>query len=215
MHGPRKRPATRPVRAAVTLLVAVLVAGPAGAGPATDGGSRRLAAPESRLGRAEGEPPFICGHLALGGAFEHGNGQVGYGGAVIFRPAAAADFLDFLYGWNCGLVLQADRLALGDGGRVLSADLLLRHYLSERGDSDTSVLPFFGGGVGASSAWPGPDGDAPGLKYWSLVLEGGQEWRYARGHLLVVKGQLRLLRQDGVDWTTWSVLAGLGLPFPW
>lgn len=188
---------------------------PTAASAAPPPGNRRLEAPASRLGRPEGEPPFVCAHLALGGAFEHGNGYGGYGVSVVFRPAAAADFLDFLYDWNTGLVLQAEHLGLGDGGRVLSADLLLRRYLAERGLGRTSILPFLGAGPGASSAWPGSGGDAPGLKYWSLVLEGGQEWRYARGHLLVVKGQVRILRQGGVDWTTWSVQAGLGLPFPW
>jgi hypothetical protein len=33
--------------------------------------------------------------------------------------------------------------------------------------------------------------------------------------MLLVKGQVRVLNQDGVDWSTWSVLAGFGLPFPW
>lgn len=200
----------------LVLATAVLVSlVPATASPAQPGGNRRLDAPASRLGRPDGEPPFVCAHLAFGGAFEHGNGDAGYGVSVVFRPPSAADFLDFLYDWNTGLVLQADRLGLGGGGRVLSADLLLRRYLAERGKGRTSILPFVGAGPGASSAWPGSDGDVPGLKYWSLVLEGGQEWRFSRGHLLVVKGQVRILRQDGIDWTTWSVQAGLGLPFPW
>ncbi|MBK8165974.1 MAG: hypothetical protein IPK64_08410 [bacterium] len=188
---------------------------PATVSAATPAVGRRLALPTSRLGRSEAEPPFVCAQLAFGGGFEHGNGHAGYGVAVVFRPAAGSDFLDFLYDWNTGLVLQAERLGLGGKGRVLSADLLLRRYLADRGDERTSILPFLGAGPGASSAWPGVGDDAPGLKYWSLVLEGGQEWRYARGHLLVIKGQVRILRQDGVDWTTWSVQAGLGLPFPW
>jgi hypothetical protein len=199
--------------AAATAVVLSLLPATASAAPAA--GSRRLEAPASRLGRPEGEPPFVCAHLAFGGAFEHGNGNAGYGVSVVFRPAAAADFLDFLYDWNTGLVLQADRLGLGGGGRVLSADLLLRRYLTERGAGRTSILPFLGAGPGVSSAWPGSGAGAPGLRYWSIVLEGGQEWRFARGHLVIVKGQVRILRQDGVDWTTWSVQAGLGLPFPW
>lgn len=202
-----------PLLAAGFALLAV--AGAALAAPREAPGNRRLALPASRLNRTEATAPFVCGHLAFGGSFSHDNGQAGYGASVIFRPETAADFLDFLYDWNTGLVLQVDRLALGGGGRVLSADLLLRRYLAERGDSRASILPFCGGGFGASSAWPGDAGDAPTLKYWSLVLEGGQEWRFARGHLLFVKGQLRLLRQAGVDWSTWSVQAGLGLPFPW
>lgn len=193
----------------------LLVLLPAAAANAHAAGGRRLEPPASRLGRPEGEPPFVCGHLAFGGAFEHGHGQAGYGLAVVFRPPAAADFLDFLYAWNTGLVLQADRLGLRGGGRVLSADLLFRRYLGERGDGRTSVQPFVGAGPGASSAWPGRDGPAPGLKYWSLVLEAGQEWRFARGHLLVVKAQVRVLGQDGNDWSTWAVQAGMGLPFPW
>lgn len=175
----------------------------------------RLTSPTSRLNRPEAEAPYICGHLSFGGAFSHEQGQPGYGGSIIFRPPASADFLDFLAAWNTGLVLQADWLSLGDGGRVLSADLILRRYFAERGSTSRSVMPFVGGGIGASSAWPGSGGSAPGLKYWSLVLEGGQEWRFARGYLVLVKGQLRVLRQDGRDWSTWSVLAGFGLPFPW
>lgn len=211
------RTSLRLALAAAALALSLLAPpGEASAGSAAGSpAARRLSVPASRLGRPEGEPPFVCGHLAFGGAFDHGNGQAGYGLSVVFRPAAAADFLDFLQAWNTGLVLQADRLALPGGGRVLSADLLLRHYLEERGSGSRSILPFLGAGPGASSAWAGNGGDAPGLKYWSLVVEGGQEWRFARGHLLVVKGQLRVLRQGGVDWTTWSVQAGLGLPFPW
>jgi hypothetical protein len=177
--------------------------------------NRRLTPPDSRLNRPEAAPPYICGHLAGGGTFSHDQGQYGYGGSVVFHPVAAADFLDFLYAWNTGLVLQADWLSLGGGGRVLSADLILRRYLAERGDEHTSLRPFVGAGFGASSAWPGDEGSAPGLKYWSLVLEGGQEWELDRRVLLLFKGQVRVLNQDGVDWSTWSVLAGIGLPFPW
>ncbi len=177
--------------------------------------NRRLSSPASRLNRPEGEPPFICGQLSFGGTFSHEQGNFGYGGSVIFRPPAAADFLDFLNDWNTGLVLQVDRFSLGNGGRLLSADLLFRRYLAERGGTGTSILPFVGGGFGATSAWPGTSGDAPGLKYWSFVLEAGQEWRFDAGWLLLAKGQLRLLRQDGVDWSTWSVMVGAGLPFPW
>lgn len=189
----------------------------AGAGRSTaepGSGNSRLSRPASSLGRREAEAPFLCAHVALGGTFGHDQGMPGYGATVIFHPAAASGFLDFLYAWNAGMVLQADRLALGDGGRVLSADLIVRRYLQPRGDGPYPPLPFVGVGLGASSAWPGPAGSAPGLKYWSLVLEGGQETRISRRVLVVVKGQVRLLRQSGVDWSTWSVQAGLGFPFP-
>lgn len=199
------------------LIVLVAVAQPgAAAGAGTqERANPRLTPPASRLNRPEAEAPYICGHLSFGGTFSHDQGLPGYGGSVIFRPPASADFLDFLAAWNTGLVLQADWLSLGNGGRVLSADLILRRYLGERGSDSVLVLPFVGAGFGASSAWPGTGEPAPGLKYWSLILEGGQEWRFARGYMLLVKGQVRVLSQDGVDWSTWSVLAGFGLPFPW
>ena len=175
----------------------------------------RLSRPAGVLGRREAEAPFVCAHVALGGAFARDQGLPGYGATVIFHPAAAAGFLDFLYAWNAGMVLQADRLSLGDGGRVLSVDLIMRRYLQARGDGPYPPLPFLGVGLGASSAWPGPAESASGLKYWSLLLEAGQETHVSRRVLVVVKGQVRLLRQSGADWSTWSVQAGLGLPFPW
>lgn len=213
---PARVPSRPVVRAAVlsALLLSVVPGAVCGAA-AGDRTNPRLSPPTSRLNRPEAQAPYVCGHLSFGGAFSHDQGLPGYGASIIFRPPSSADFLDFLAAWNTGLVLQADWLSLGDGGRVLSADLILRRYFDERGGSGTSVKPFAGGGFGASSAWPGPGGTPPGLKYWSLVLEGGQEWRFARGHLLLVKGQLRVLRQGGRDWSTWSVLAGVGLPFPW
>lgn len=203
-------------RASLVLVLLLSVSSAAASGAAAPARANpRLTPPTSRLNRPEAEPPYITGHLAFGGTFSHDQGLPGYGGSIIFRPPASADFLDFLAPWNTGLVLQVDRQSLGDGGRMLSADLILRRYFDERGGSRASVVPFAGGGLGASSAWPGRSGSPPGLKYWSLVLEGGQEWRFARGPLLLVKGQLRVLRQGGRDWSTWSVIAGIGLPFPW
>jgi hypothetical protein len=207
------RPSARAALLFVLLLSALPSAASASAAPART--NTRLSPPTSRLNRPDAVAPYICGHLSVGGTFSHDQGLPGYGGSIIFRPPSSADFLDFLAAWNTGLVLQADWLSLGDGGRVLSADLILRRYFDERGGNRTSVMPFVGGGFGASSAWPGRGGSQPGLKYWSLLLEGGQEWRFARGYLLLVKGQLRVLRQGGRDWSTWSVLAGVGLPFPW
>jgi hypothetical protein len=217
VHGARVSDHTRTViwGALLAVLVAAALPGAAAGAGTQERANPRLEPPTSRLNRPEAEAPYICGHLSFGGTFSHDQGLPGYGGSVIFRPPASADFLDFLASWNTGLVLQADWLSLGDGGRVLSADLILRRYLGERASDRMLVLPFVGAGFGASSAWPGANEPAPGLKYWSLILEGGQEWRLARGYMLLVKGQVRVLNQDGVDWSTWSVLAGFGLPFPW
>jgi hypothetical protein len=177
----------------------------------------RLALPASRLNRSPDEAPVVFGTLGLGGAFDHDQGQPVVGGGVIFRPAEAAGFLDFLYDWNTGMVLQAERLSLGQGGRTLSADLILRRYQrlgAGTGNGDRVAVPFWGGGIGASSADGGEDAGALPLKYWSLVAEYGREWRFASGRLLMVKGQLRYFHKGGVDYTAWTVAAGAGLPFP-
>jgi hypothetical protein len=177
----------------------------------------RLAMPASRLNRSPDEAPVVFGTLGLGGAFDHDQGQPVVGGGVIFRPAEAAGFLDFLYDWNTGMVLQAERLSLGQGGRTLSADLILRRYRRQgagAGQGERVAVPFWGGGIGASSADGGQDGGALPLKYWSLVGEYGREWRYASGRLLMVKAQLRYFHKGGVDYTAWTVAAGAGVPFP-
>ncbi len=190
--------------------------GVSGAEPGA-GTNRRLAMPASHLNRSPSEAPVICGTLGLGGAFSHQQGLPVAGAALIFRPAEAAGFLDFLYDWNTGMVLQGERLSLGRGARVLSADLILRHYRRGAGQGAPGgriAVPFWGGGLGATSASAGDSADMPGLKYWSLVAEGGQEWRFASGRLLMVKGQLRYFAKGGADYTSWTFVAGAGVPFP-
>ncbi len=177
----------------------------------------RLAMPASRLNRSPEQAPVVFGSVGLGGALDHSQGLPVVGGGFIFRPAEASGFLDFLYDWNTGMVLQAERLSLGHGGRTLSADLILRRY--RRFASGTAAegkvtVPFWGGGIGASSADPGDDGQAAALKYWSLVAEGGQEWRFPGGRMLMVKGQVRYFHKSGIDYTAWSIAVGAGLPFP-
>ena len=204
---------------AIALLATLLCPAVGSGNEPGSGTGGRLSPPASRLNRAPSEAPVICGILGFGGAFEHDQGRPVVGGAVVFRPSAAAGFLDFLYDWNTGLVLQAERLALGSGGRSVSADLILRRY-SRTGDAGgggghgRQRVPFWGAGLGASSASVGADGDMPALKYWSVVAEGGQEWRFANGRLLMVKGQLRYFHKGGSDYSAWTVSAGAGLPFP-
>lgn len=206
------------VRCACLALAALLanLAQAAWAAAPEPAANRRLAMPASRLNRSPEQVPVVFGSLGLGGAFEYDQGLPVVSGGFIFRPAEAAGFLDFLYDWNTGMVLQAERLSLGQGGRTLSADLILRRY-SRRpspGDGKRVTVPFWGGGMGASSADPGAGSDASPLKYWSLVAEGGQEWRFPNGRLLMIRGQLRYFHKGGVDATAWTVCAGVGVPFP-
>ena len=217
-------PAPRcPLALALTVAAVVALAGAIGgsglalAAEPRSAANSRLAMPASRLNRSPDEAPVVFGTLGLGGAFDHDQGLPVVGGGFIFRPAEAAGFLDFLYDWNTGMVLQAERLSLGQGGRALSADLILRRYRrqgAEAGNGDRLAVPFWGGGIGASSADAGENAGARPLKYWSLVAEYGREWRYASGRLLMVKGQLRYFHKDGVDYTAWTVAAGAGVPFP-
>lgn len=220
----RRNLVTRPAPRFPLVLVVLATLASAFSGPGTASGAEprsaansRLSMPASRLNRSPDEAPVVFGTLGLGGAFDHDQGQPVVGGGVIFRPAEAAGFLDFLYDWNTGMVLQAERLSLGQGGRTLSADLILRRYRrmgAEAGTEDRTVVPFWGGGIGASSADGGTDAGALPLKYWSLVAEYGREWRFASGRLLMVKGQLRYFHKGGVDYTAWTVAAGAGVPFP-
>lgn len=194
------------------LTAAARAAVPGGGEPAVN---RRLAMPAGHLGRAEAEPPYICLHGAFGASFSGAQGQPGYGGSVVFLPPAASGFLDLLYDWNTGVVLQYDRLGLADGGHVRSCDLVFRHYFSGRQRGRAQVQPFAGAGLGVSSVSSATWDLASLPNDWSWVLEGGQEWRTGRGRLLFVKAQIRLLNVDGHDFSRWSLLAGLGLPFPW
>lgn len=175
----------------------------------------RLALPESRLHRTHDAPIFITGQLGVGGGFQYEHGQVEYGAALIFRPGSAADFLDFLYGLNSAMVLQLDRQQLAPGSRILSGDLIIRHYLSDRGQAGNEVLPFVGIGFGASDLiLPVADGGG-GARYWSWLVEVGQEW-YFRPHIvLVARAQYRHFSQGVAFATTWTVSGGIGLPVPW
>lgn len=221
LHCRIPRSACRRPRAWAAVLLALALGAAGGAVPAARAGSaeppvnRRLAMPAGHLGRSEEEPPFVCVHGAFGASFSGAQGELGYGGSIVFLPAAAASFLDLLYDWNTGLVLQYDRLGLADGGYVRSCDLVFRHYFAGRPRGAGAVLPFVGGGPGVSSV-TARSGGLTGLPNdWCWVLEGGQEWRTSRSRLLFVKAQVRILNVNGHDVTRWSVLAGAGLPFPW
>ena len=86
----------------------------------------RLSLPRSGLGLDPDCPVYLLGRVGAGGAFSNSNGQFGYGGAVVFHPGQAANFLEFLGQWNAGLVLQVDYQELYTHYRIRSGDLVVR-----------------------------------------------------------------------------------------
>jgi hypothetical protein len=199
----------------VLCAVSCVLAATAAAAPTTTA-NPRLEPPRSRLGRPFTAPILLLGYVGVGGGLEPGQDVLApaYGGGVIFRPGAAVNFLDFLYAWNCGLVLQADYQNLSDTDSVLSADGIVRRYLRDRGGGDTEVRLFLGLGVGATRfSEPGTSGREYD-KYWSAVGELGQEWLIGGRWCFVLRGQYRVhLRQDH-NHDAWQVVGGVGVPFP-
>ncbi|MFN2371724.1 MAG: hypothetical protein ABR506_11325 [Candidatus Krumholzibacteriia bacterium] len=201
----------------VSALVALGDAGwAAGSAAAPVADSPRLQPPRSRLGRPFDAPILAVGYVGLGGGLAAGQDAVApaYGGAVVFRPGSAANFLDFLYAWNCGLVLQADYQNLSDTDSVLSADGIVRRYLRDRGRDGTEVRLFLGLGLGATRfTEPGTAGRQQD-KYWSGVIEVGQEWLTGGRWCLVLRGQYRMHLRQQHNHGAWQVVGGVGLPFP-
>lgn len=188
----------------------------AGATAQTLADSPRLQLPRSRLGEPFTAPILLVGYVGLGGGLEPGQDALApaYGGAVVFRPGSAVAFLDFLYDWNCGLVLQADYQNLSDTDNVLSADGIVRRYLRDRGRGDTEVRLFLGLGLGATRfTEPGTAGRRFD-KYWSGVVEIGQEWLTSGRWCIVVRGQYRMHLRQHHNHNAWQVVGGVGVPFP-
>lgn len=175
----------------------------------------RLSRPDSRLNHPYEGPVFLTGHLGIGGAFSSDHGQVNYGSTIIFRPGSAVNFLEFLYP-HSAMVLQADYQRLtSEGDRLLSADLILRHYLGGRGGAATETLPFLGLGVGASDVRMPAAVGGDNSRYWSWLIEAGQEWSVTREYVVVARAQLRRYSYGGLRVTTWSLSGAIGIPLPW
>ncbi len=175
----------------------------------------RLSLPQSRLHRQNDQPVFVTAHLGLGGSFQYDQGEANYGGSFVFRPGAAANFLDFLYQMDTGLVLQLDLQDIGEGARVFSADFVLRRYFSDRGDEETQVLPFAGLGTGASDVTLPISAGGESARYWSFLGEIGQEWYFRPDMVVVAKAQFRRFSSGEVFVSTWSFSAAVGIPVPW
>lgn len=176
----------------------------------------RLTLPRSRLGRPNDDPILLTGYAALGGGIDEDwdHGLIGYGGAIVFRPASAAGFLDLLYDWNAGLVLQVDYQNLSDTDEVLAADIIARHYFGDRGYDGTEVMIFVGAGLGtARFSVPGSGGTLTD-NYLCSAFELGQEWLVDGRGYFFLKGQFRYHLHQGYNYRVWSVQAGAGIPWP-
>lgn len=208
-----RTPNTRSVNYVLTLVLMLLVAGTA-QGQITENNSR-LSLPNSRLHRPYDAPIFITGHVGIGGGFKYSPGEINYGASFIFRPGSSANFFDFLQKLKSAMVLQLDYQQLTETTRMVSGDLILRRYLNDRGDKETEVLPFIGLGVGASDVTLTAAEGGGSSRYWSGVVEVGQEWFFRPNFVVVARGQYRLYSHGEAQVSTWSVSGAVGIPVPW
>ncbi len=184
------------------------------ANPAAAKPNKRLQPPSSFLGPDGKGDIYVGGFLQGGGAFKYDTVHSGYGGQLIFRPSAAADFLPFLYNWNCGGVLQIENQTLGPNMGLLSADGILRRYTDDVRNPENTGSTFVGVGVGATRVDPPAGYRGSSVKYWSVLLEAGREWQVRREYLLWVRAQYRHYNWAGVDYRNWTLQVGAGMPWP-
>ncbi len=202
---------------AVAVAVLVLVTAPSSmAQERSTPPNHRLELPRSHLHRPFEEPIILSGFLSAGGGLNSGwsQGEVGYGGAIIFRPGSAVNFLDFLYDWNAGAVIQVDHQSLGENDEVLAIDGIIRRYFGDRGQGSTEVVPFLGLGLGAARfTVPNTDGVVTD-KYFCAVAELGQEWWHDHRWFFLAKAQFRYHLHRDLNYRVWSLQVGAGIPFP-
>ncbi len=177
-------------------------------------GNQRLKLPASHLDEPFENPVFLTGYGAYGGGFQKQSGDVGYGGALIFRPGSPINIFDGFLNWTTGMVVQIDYLKVQDGGDITSLDLIMRRYFKNRGDRKTEVNIFLGLGSGISEIQRPDANDISGGDHWSILAEAGQEWFFKPTHMFFLKGQYRWMINAGRTYRTWSVLVGAGLAWP-
>jgi len=173
----------------------------------------RLSMPPSQLGGSPDSPIFLGLYGQAGVAFDYDSGLPGGGVFVLFRPGAATHFLDFLYNWNSGLIIQADYLPISDNDQyLLSADVVFRKYFKEMREVDSPGSTFVGFGFGASKAQLN---DSSRQKGWSWLAEAGREWTVKPKYVFWVKGQYRHYSHGTVDYSNMTLQLGFGIPLPW
>lgn len=196
------------------VLVGLLVGNPAVA--RVEPPNPRLSLPASRLGRPFEEPVFLTGHLGFGGGFQFDQGLPAYGASLVFRPGSAASFLDFLYDLNSAMVLRIDYQRITtDADRMLSADLILRRYFADRGTAETEVLPFVGLGIGSTDVTVPQEAGGGNSRYWSWLVEVGQEWYFSPRYVVIARAQYRRHSYGDFLVSTWTVSGAIGIPVPW
>ncbi len=177
--------------------------------------SSRLSLPRSHLGGDPMGSAFLVGRIGIGGGFSRANDQFGYGGAIVFHPDYARNFLDFLGDWNTGLVLQIDYQEMYTSYRIRSGDFILRKYLGTPQADRNCWLPYVGLGLGISEISFSAGAERGTNIGWAPLLGIGLEGTFKGQYLVEARGQYRQYKRHGYDYINWSVRLGLGIALPW
>ncbi len=173
----------------------------------------RLSRPKSHLGPSLDSPIFLGLYGQGGLAFDYDVGVLGGGAFILFRPGSAADFMNFLYNWNTGFIIQADYLPVSDEDQyILSADAVFRKYFQDMRDPAALGSTFVGLGFGASKVQVTANSRQ---KYWSLLAEAGREWTLKEKYVMWVKLQYRHYNHGGYNYSNMTFQVGAGIPLPW
>jgi len=182
------------------------------------------------------DPVYICAGPTLGGSPDWDSGTVGFNASILFRPSRAAEFSPALFHWNTGLVLDGEWRRLAVRRDALTADLILRRYLSDpRTTTGTSVLFAGVGGGLALVSFPvavnagntvAEEGGEPAAstestwtrgeqRWWSVVMEFGYEIQPADSVVVTAKARWRNFVKRPYDYSSWTVHVLVGVPIPW
>jgi len=180
-------------------------------------GLAMAAEPRTTLDRPPGRGPiFLLGTVSAGGGASYDGLTRGYGGTILFRPAAAADFWGFLYDWNTAMVWQGGYRSVATNSHLLAADLIFRRYRSSMRQRVRISSWFAGLGIGGTEiTFPRANGSSSSDTWFSLVAELGYEYSLRENLLAVLKGQWRRFNHEQLNYSGWSLQFGLGIPLPW
>jgi hypothetical protein len=178
--------------------------------------------PRLALDKPDNPGPVLIGFGATGGgAVDYDDFTVGWTGSIIFRPAQASNFINQLFYWNTGLVMHGDYRPCSSNRRLLSADLLLRYYLSDVSDS---LILFIEAGPGmAHITYPvfseSENGSLVEIKgtnrYYTALTGGGFEYALNPKFMLYSTLHWRYFNRNNRDYSGWNFTAGLAVPIPW